>query len=434
MKRRIWKRVLTMSLATGLISGSVVYGLNHTKVEAETVGQPVAMASVLTAQELKPRAELTKADTTLEPVVSEEQTVADVTANAMPSMVTISTMSVVEMMDFFGGTQKYQAEGAGTGIIIAQNDEELYIATNNHVISDAQQLSVGFIDETAAEAEIKATDPDTDLAVISVKLDDIDEDTMSQLKVATIGDSDALVLGEQIVVIGNALGYGQSVTSGYVSAFDRELDLSDGMNTFTSSDLIQVDAAINSGNSGGALLNMRGELVGINEAKSSMTSSGATVDNMGYAIPINKASEILEDLMNDAEREEYSDEDRGYLGVTCTNTDGMDKAYLEAYGMPEGVHVQSVTEDGPAEDAGIKKGDFIIAVDGKSVKSYERLTDRLRYYQPDDTVEITVLRADDGEYVEKTFSVTLGSRDVISGYTEPEEEIVEEEPAEPEEN
>ncbi len=434
MKRRIWKRVLTMSLATGLISGSVVYGLNHTKVEAETVGQPVAMASVLTAQELKPRAELTKADTTLEPVVSEEQTVADVTANAMPSMVTISTMSVVEMMDFFGGTQKYQAEGAGTGIIIAQNDDELYIATNNHVISDAQQLSVGFIDETAAEAEIKATDPDTDLAVISVKLDDIDEDTMSQLKVATIGDSDALVLGEQIVVIGNALGYGQSVTSGYVSAFDRELDLSDGMNTFTSSDLIQVDAAINSGNSGGALLNMRGELVGINEAKSSMTSSGATVDNMGYAIPINKASEILEDLMNDAEREEYSDEDRGYLGVTCTNTDGMDKAYLEAYGMPEGVHIQSVTEDGPAEDAGIKKGDFIIAVDGKSVKSYERLTDRLRYYQPGDTVEITVLRADDGEYVEKTLSVTLGSRDVISGYTEPEEEQAEEEPAEPEEN
>ena len=411
--RKIWKRVLTMAVATGLLSGSVVYGLNHTAVRAEA-SVPVTMASLLTEQSEAPKATLTKADTTLESVSSSEQTVADVTKNAMPSMVTISTMSVVEMMSFFGGTQKYQEEGAGTGVIISQNDTDLLIATNNHVVSDAQQLSVGFIDETAAEASIVGTDPDTDLAVISVKLEDIPDETMAQLKVATIGDSDALVLGEQIVAIGNALGYGQSVTSGYVSGFNRELNLSDGMNTFTSSDLIQVDAAINSGNSGGALLNMRGELVGINEAKSSMTSGGATVDNMGYAIPINKAASILEDLMNDAGREEYDDEDRGYLGITCAN---VSKEDAEFYNMPEGVLIRDITEGGPAEEAGLKKGDVLVSMDEKSIKTYERLTDRLRYYQPDDTVEITVMRAHEGEYTEKTFTVTLGSKDVIEELT-----------------
>ena len=411
--QKIWKKIVTMTLATGLIGGSVVYGVNH--VEAKTEASvPVAMASLLAGQEQAPKATLTRADTTLEAVVSSEQTVADVAANAMPSMVTISTMSVVEMMSFFGGTQQYQAEGAGTGIIIAQDDSNLLIATNNHVVSDATQLSVGFIDETAAEAAIIGTDPDTDLAVISVKLDDISDETMAQLKVATIGDSDALVLGEQIVAIGNALGYGQSVTSGYVSAFNRELNLSDGMNTFTSSDLIQVDAAINSGNSGGALLNMRGELVGINEAKSSMTSGGATVDNMGYAIPINKASSILEELMNDSGREEYDEDERGYLGITCANVSKEDSQF---YGMPEGVLIRSVTEGGPAEEAGLKRGDVLISLDGKSVKTYDRLTDRLHYYQPDETVEITVMRADDGDYVEKTVSVTLGSKDVIEELT-----------------
>lgn len=341
----------------------------------------------------------------------EEMSVADVTENSMPAMVTISTMSVMEMQSFFGGSQKYTAKGAGTGIIVGQNDSELLIATNNHVVEGASQLSVGFIDEEAAEAVIKGTDSDADLAVIAVKLEDIPEETKDRIRIATIGDSDALRLGEQIVVIGNALGYGQSVTSGYVSAFDRELNLSDGTNSFISSNLIQVDAAINSGNSGGALLNMRGELVGINEAKSSVTMSGATVDNVGYAIPINKAEPILEELMNETTRERYSEEEQGYLGVTCAN---VTAEYARMYGMPEGVCFTTVVEGGPAEEAGILKGDVLISFDGKAIKTYEALTDRLTYYKAGDAVTVVVLRANGGgEYTEHTLTVTLGDRDIL---------------------
>ena len=416
--KHIWKRVLSMALATGMLSGCVVYGLGQTDVKAKTISPSETTAALLTDSEEAPHVTLTKAEESeaeatvaIEQVVTDDQTVAGVTASAMPSLVTISTMSVVEMMSFFGGSQKYEAQGAGTGVIIGQNDSELLIATNNHVVEGAEQLSVGFIDEEAVEASVKGTDPDTDLAVISVKLEDIPEDTLDQIRIATIGDSDALVLGEQIVAIGNALGYGQSVTSGYVSAFGRELELSDGYNSFTSSDLIQVDAAINSGNSGGALLNMRGELVGINEAKSSMTSSGATVDNMGYAIPINKAEPILEELMNEVPRDKHDEEDRGYLGVTCAN---VTEEHSELYGMPEGVCFTSVTPGGPAEEAGLMKGDILVSMDGKSLKTYERLTDRLQYYEPGETVEIVVMRANNGEYEEKTVSVTLGSKDVLT--------------------
>lgn len=351
-----------------------------------------------------------------------EMSVADVTANCMPSMVTISTMSVMEMQSFFGGSQKYTAKGAGTGIIVGQNDDELLIATNNHVVEGASQLSVGFIDEAAAEAAVKGADREADLAVIAVKLEDISDDTMEQIRVAVIGDSDALRLGDQIVVIGNALGYGQSVTSGYISAFDRELNLSDGTNSFISSNLIQVDAAINSGNSGGALLNMRGELVGINEAKSSVTMSGATVDNMGYAIPINKAEPILEELIDEAGRVRYSEEDQGYLGVTCAN---VTAEYSRMYGMPEGVCFTSVVEGGPAAEAGIRKGDVLVSMDGKAIKTYQALTDRLTFYRPGDTVTVVVLRTEnDQDYEEYTCTVTLGARDVLEEIlgTTPEDE------------
>lgn len=415
--KNIWNRVLSMTLATGLLGAGIVYGTGQAGIKAGTISPAATTASLLAGQKNTPQVTLTKAEETnaeaeaaIGQVVTEDQTVAGVTASAMPSMVTISTMSVVEMMSFFGGSQEYEAQGAGTGVIIGQNDTELLIATNNHVVEGAEQLSVGFIDEEAVEAAVKGTDPDTDLAVVSVKLEDIPQDTLEQIKIATIGDSDALVLGEQIVAIGNALGYGQSVTSGYVSAFGRELELSDGYSSFTSSDLIQVDAAINSGNSGGALLNMRGELVGINEAKSSMTSSGATVDNMGYAIPINKAEPILEDLMNEIPRDKHDDEDRGYLGVTCAN---VTEEHSQLYGMPEGVCFTSVTEGGPAAEAGLMKGDILVSMDGKSIKTYDRLTERLQYYEPGETVEIVVMRANNGEYEEKTVSLTLGSKDAL---------------------
>ena len=225
----------------------------------------------------------------------------------MPSVVTISTMSVEEMRSFFGGTQQYEVEGAGTGVIVGENDSELLIATNNHVVEGATSLSVGFIDESTAEAEVKGSDADNDLAVVSVKLSDISSDTMNQIKIASIGDSDDLELGQQVVAIGNALGYGQSVTCGYVSALNRSLTLTDeNGTTINSTGLIQTDAAINPGNSGGALLNMKGELVGINEAKSSSTPDGSSVDNIGFAIPIDKAEESLKDLMNLPTREKHA--------------------------------------------------------------------------------------------------------------------------------
>ena len=429
---RGWGKIIAMALVFGLVAGLTGYGVNFAANRVYPVSAPQTDGG-----QAQQKAQLSQTDTVPGPDSKEESgaagegaseektsgtdasvpgmTVADVTANSMPSMVTISTMSVMEMQSFFGGSQKYTAQGAGTGIIVGQNDTDLLIATNNHVVEGATQLSVGFIDEAAVEAVVKGTDSETDLAIIAAKLEDISDDTMKQIKIATIGDSDDLRLGEQIVAIGNALGYGQSVTSGYVSAFGRELNLTDGINTFTSSDLIQVDAAINSGNSGGALLNMRGELVGINEAKSSMTSSGATVDNVGYAIPINKAQPILEELMSEAARERYSEEKQGYLGVTCAN---VTSEYAEMYGMPEGVCFTSVVEDGPAGAAGIQKGDVLTSLDGKTVRTYEKLLDRLTYYKAGDTVEVVILRADNGEYKEHTMTVTLGSREVLDAAAE----------------
>ena len=420
-----WVKVLAIALVFGLTAGLTGYGVYFAANKIHPV------TAVSEEEQTQQRTQLSQTDTVPrtssndESAVSEENysekqapasamSVADVTANSMPSMVTISTMSVMEMQSFFGGARKYTAQGAGTGIIVGQNDTDLLIATNNHVVEGATQLSVGFIDEAAVEAVVKGTDSETDLAIIAVRLEDISDETMNQIKIATIGDSDDLVLGEQIVAIGNALGYGQSVTSGYVSAFGRELSLTDGINTFTSSDLIQVDAAINSGNSGGALLNMRGELVGINEAKSSMTSSGATVDNVGYAIPINKAQPILEELMNEAARERYSEEEQGYLGVTCAN---VTSEYSEMYGLPEGVCFTSVVEDGPAGEAGIQKGDVLTTLDGKKVTTYEKLMDRLTYYKAGDTIEVVILRADNGEYKEHRVNVTLGSRAVLDKIT-----------------
>ena len=335
--------------------------------------------------------------------------VAVVAYEAMPSLVTISTMSVQEMQSFFG-TQRFEAQGAGTGVIVGENDTELLIATNNHVIEDAQEVSVGFIDEEVAEAKIKGTDRETDLAIVAVKLEDIPEETMSEIKTATIGDSDALVLGEQVVAIGNALGVGQSVTSGYVSALDRELDLSDSHNSFVSSGLIQTDAAINSGNSGGALLNMKGELVGINEAKSAYTSSGVTVDNVGYAIPMSKAMPILEELMNQTTRDKLSEEEQGYLGVSLVN---ISDEFAQLYGIPQGVGFAEVAEGSPAAEAGAVRGDILTEFNGKSVATVEDVMDEISYYRSGEEVELTVLRADNGEYKEKTLTVTLGTEEAV---------------------
>ena len=268
MKKR-WAILVAMALVFGTVAGGTAFGVN------------VAAGSLYDRHNAQKS--LTNTQTVSNSGSTEDKgTVAEVAQNAMPSLVTISTMSVEEMRSFFGGTQEYEVEGAGTGVIVGKNDTELLIATNNHVVEGADSLSVGFVDESAVEGQIKGTDADNDLAVVAVKLSDISSDTMNQIKIATIGDSDDLVLGEQVVAIGNALGYGQSVTSGYVSALNRDLQLTDNSgNTINSTGLIQTDAPINSGNSGGALLNMNGELIGINEATSSTTQSGTTADGIG---------------------------------------------------------------------------------------------------------------------------------------------------------
>ena len=384
-----WGMVVAMALVFGLIAGGTMYGVN-------------AAANRLYSQN-----HISQTDTTEASTSESSSGVAQVADNAMPSVVTISTMSVEEMSSFFGGTQQYEVEGAGTGVIIGENDTELLIATNNHVVEGASSLSVGFIDESTVSAEIKGTDAENDLAVISVKLSDISTDTMNQIKIASIGDSDELQLGEQVVAIGNALGYGQSVTSGYVSALNRDLSLTDESgNTINSTGLIQTDAAINPGNSGGALLNMNGELIGINEAKSGTTSSGTTVDNIGFAIPINKAQESLQNLMNQETREKVSEDQASYIGIQGASVSSDEQ---EKFSIPAGVVVASVVEDGPAAQAGIQEGDIITELDGRSVSSIEGLQDTLQYYAAGETVDIVVQRADNGSYQEQTLSIRLGS-------------------------
>lgn len=396
---RRWASVVAMALVFGLVAGGTMFGVN-TAAEHLTGQDKVQIGQTQTTS--------ASADTSDSSDSSAAQgTVAEVAQNAMPSLVTISTMTVEEMRDFFGGTQQYEVEGAGTGVIVGENDTELLIATNYHVVEGATSLSVGFIDEASVEAAVKGTDVDNDLAVVSVKLEDITEDTMDQIKIATIGNSDELQLGDQVVAIGNALGYGQSVTSGYVSALDRDLTLTyeDGT-TINSTGLIQTDAAINSGNSGGALLNMQGELIGINEAKTSSSSSGASVDNIGFAIPIDKAQSSLQDMMNQETREKVDEDQASYLGIQGSD---VSSEVSELYGVPSGVVVAEVVEGGPAADAGMQKGDIITELDGRTISSMSQLQQTLQYYAAGETVDVVVQRSVNGGYQEQTLSVTLGS-------------------------
>ncbi len=413
-----WGTAVAMALVFGLIAGTVTFGVNRA-ANALFPAQPQIQADAEAAvpEEERNETHLSVADSEMSDTEEvgavssgETRTVAQVASECMPALVTISTMSVQEMRSFFG-TQQFEAQGAGTGVIVGENDTELLIATNNHVIEGAQEVSIGFIDESVAEAQIKGTDPTNDLAVVAVKLEDIPDETRDQIKIVTIGDSDALVLGDQVVAIGNALGVGQSVTSGYVSALNRELDLNDGFTDFKSSGLIQTDAAINSGNSGGALLNMKGELIGINEAKSAYTSSGVTVDNVGYAIPMSKAQPILEELMNQVTREKYSEDEQGYLGVSLVN---VSSEFAELYGIPQGVGFAEVAEDGPAAEAGALKGDILTEFGGKAMTSVDDVMNEVKYYRSGEEVEMTVLRADNGEYKEVNLTVTLGTKDAIS--------------------
>ncbi len=394
MKKK-WAVLVAMAVVFGLIAGGVMYGVN-------AAGNRLYAQNHISSTDTLSDTDGDSSDSAGDNSASVEE----VTKNAMPSLVTISTMSVEEMRNFFGGTQKYEVEGAGTGVIVGKNDSELLIATNNHVVEGASSLSVGFIDESTAEGSVKGTDADNDLAVVSVKLSDIPDDTMKQIKIATVGNSDDLELGEQVVAIGNALGYGQSVTCGYVSALDRDLTLTDESGaTINSTGLIQTDAAINPGNSGGALLNMKGELIGINEAKTASTPDGSSVDNIGFAIPIDKAESSIKDLMNLPTREKVDESQASYLGIQGSS---VTSDITQLYGIPEGVAVSEVVENGPADAAGIQKGDVITELDGRTVSNIEQLQDTLQYYAAGETVKVTVERQENGSYQPKELTVTLG--------------------------
>ncbi len=336
------------------------------------------------------------------PMEQEDQVVAsvsDVAKVAMPSIVAITNKSLQEIhMMFSYETQFYESESQGSGIIVGQNDEELLILTNNHVVDGAKSLSVCFIDDEAAEAEVVGTNSSNDVAVIAVKLENIKASTQDQIKIALVGNSDDLEIGEQVVAIGNALGYGQSVTTGIVSAVNRNIGMSN-----LAAGLIQTDAAINPGNSGGALLNMKGEVIGINSAKLSDTQ----VEGMCYALPINTALPIAEQLMNRADKEVVAEDEAGYMGIVGVL---ISKSDSEKYSMPEGIYLQQIVKDSPAERAGLRVGDIIEKFENVKIGSYAELQDEMKYYAAGDDVTITIYRQDGGEYVEKTIRLTLGKR------------------------
>ena len=369
-----------------------------------------AVADGENAQEGAAEASLVSTTDTVQPVEDSlnYSGVADIAEAAMPSIVSITNRSVQEVQSFFRGRAfQYESVSLGSGIIVGENDTELLICSNNHVVEDASELTVSFIDETSYEAQIKGTDPDNDLAVVAVKLEDIDPDTLDQIRIARIGDSDEMRVGEQVVAIGNALGYGQSVTTGIISAKNRSIQVKDYYDVTTYEDLIQTDAAINEGNSGGALLNMSGELIGINSAKAA--SSG--VEGMGYAIPIDKAYPILEDLMNRVTRSVVDEDEAAYIGI---NGESVSEEVVELYNLPEGIYVTDVGKGSPAEAAGIERGNIITEFDGVKVSSMDQLRERLQYYSGGETVEILLQTAADGAYTEKTVSITLGLK---SDYT-----------------
>lgn len=341
--------------------------------------------------------------------------VSEIASEALPSIVSITTKSVQEVQNYFGmygmygyapQQQEQEVEGSGSGIIVGKNDDELLIATNYHVVEGADTLSVAFTDRNAVEASVKGFDEERDLAVVSVSLDDVKDDTMDAISIAKIGSSDDLKVGEQVIAIGNALGYGQSVTTGIVSAKNRRMDSDNNTVTDGSDDssdgvnLIQTDAAINPGNSGGALLNMEGEVVGINSAKLASTE----VEGMGYAIAISDVTDILQNLMNETSRDKLDDSEHGVLGIEGSS---VSSEAVQMYGIPAGVFVKKVTEGGAADKAGLKANSVITEFNGKTVSSINQLIEYLSYYEPDEEVELTVQVPHGTSYKEETVKVTL---------------------------
>ena len=422
---------VALAVIFGLVAGAVFQGVNIAADKyRDNNSSSTQIGKTETVTGTEKSTDGSSTESSVKSIVAESGTVAGVAQATMSSIVAITSVSVQEIPSFFGyGTRQYQSAGSGSGIIVGENDSELLIATNNHVVSGATTLTVCFAggdvvgaeEETqamasgdsitdssdssvdvdnAVSAKIKGTDEENDLAVIAVEKSDIPEETMNEIKIAQMGSSDDLVVGEQVVAIGNALGYGQSVTSGWVSALNRTISTEDG----DTSGLIQTDAAINPGNSGGALLNMKGEVIGINAAKYAVSQ----VEGMGYAIPISKAEPILEELMNRETRDKIEDTSKvGYMGIKAAD---LTTEAIQMYNMPAGAFLTEVTPGGAADKAGIKKGDIVVKLDGQKVSGKNDLVDKLQYYESGETVEVVIARANNGEYKEETVEVTLGSK------------------------
>ena len=408
LKRKLKKAAsisLCAVLAGGLAAGTYT-GVNYLTGYEQSV--QAASEDKVELLKSEKKSDDSKDDSKDESTAKGSLDVSDIVEAAMPSIVSITTKSVEEVQNYYGmfgqygaysPSQEQEVQGSGSGIIIGKNDSELLIATNYHVVEGAETLSVGFCDSTACEAKVKGYDSEKDLAVVAVSLDDIDSDTMDAITIATIGNSDDLKVGAQVVAIGNALGYGQSVTTGIVSAKNRQLNSDDTVGDYDSdsnsaTNLIQTDAAINPGNSGGALLNANGEVIGINSAK----INSSAVEGMGFAIPISDASDVIQNLMNKETRSKVSDEERGYLGIKGYD---VSEEGAQMYNMPTGVYVKEVMSGGGAEKAGLTKGSIITGFEGSSISGMSSLQEQLQYYKAGEEVTLTVQIPDKNGYIIK---------------------------------
>lgn len=406
-------KCLILALIFGCVSSAAFMGTNY--IGKKALGDSVTLNSQTEASLSKAQPATTT--TAVAAGNSDVYDVSDIVANCMPSVVSITNLGTKEFQTFFG-TYEQESHSSGSGIIIGENDTELLIVTNNHVVSGAKEISVYFNsdgdeadDSNVISAKIKGTDPNKDLAVIAVQLSDIPQETKDIIKIATVGDSTSLKVGEPVVAIGNAYGYGLSVTSGIVSALNREVTVTDDDGRKITNRLIQTDAAINPGNSGGALLNSRGELIGINSVK----FISEDVEGMGYAIPITDVESIIGDLMNKETRDRVDENKKGYFGITCVD---VTEDVSQSYNMPVGVYVSTVVSGGAAEKAGMQKGDVITKLDGTTISGYEQLQDALSYYAAGETIPVTIQRMDNNEYAEMTLEVTLSSAEEAGISTE----------------
>ncbi|MBD9339617.1 MAG: PDZ domain-containing protein [[Ruminococcus] lactaris] len=393
--------VTGLALMFGVVSSATFLTTNYVGTKVLKLGTTQKSTSTTSTSAVTSNASLTKTSS----VVTSD--VSSVVENVMPSIVSITNMSVQEVQNYFGGTSKQESESAGTGIIISQNDSELLVVTNNHVVAGSDTLTVTFADGNSVEANIKGTDSEYDVAVVAVPLDSISEDTKKAISVATLGDSTELKVGEPAIAIGNALGYGQSVTTGVISALNRsvsETDQTTGETTESSVKLIQTDAAINPGNSGGALVNASGEVIGINSSK----LVGDSVEGVGYAIPISDVSDLIENLMNQETKTKVAEADQGAIGIKGMS---VSTEYSQQLNMPEGVYVSEVTKGGGAEKAGMTRGCIITGINGTKVSSMDDLQEQLQYYAKGDEVELTIqIPQSNGEYQEQSVTVILGAK------------------------